>query len=421
MIPYEEAIRRIIDACEPLPSTLVDVDEAIDRVLTSDVVSAADLPPFDNSAMDGFALDTSAGVLPPGAELTVAGSRAAGDMAHDAGGMSCEIMTGARVPLGLDAVIPVEQVTVLDRTGQGEVSRIRLESAVAAGANIRRTGQDVRHGEVVLHAGQRLCPASHMLLAALGVPAVPVVARVPVAVITTGRELVDDPAQVLASGEIRNSNGPFLADRLAEADAAVVYRQTVGDDIAPFLESLQQGIDRGAGVVISTGAVSMGRHDFVPEALRAVGARVIFHKVAIRPGKPLLFARLSDGQLFFGIPGNPVSAAVAMRFFVEPALRAMQGRAPTSCLQLPLARPLETRAGFRYLLKARVHLDSEYRLRVDVLDGQESFRIRPLVAANAWAIIPEDASRLAAGTVVQVVDLDGRGIRIDGSGDGDGT
>ncbi len=412
MIGYDEAMQQILMACQPLPSEIVPLAQALDRVLAQDVLAGEDLPPFDNSAMDGFALATGGRALAAGCDVTIVGSQAAGDAATDADAQACEIMTGACLPAGLDAVVPVEQASVLARDTNGRPQRIRLDAAVAPGAHVRNRGQDVAHGQRVLVAGTRITPAARMLLAALGVAEIQMRPQVPVALLPTGRELVDDPHQPLASGQIRNSNGPYLGDRLREAGANVVHHETVGDDTQAFTDALARGLAAGAQVILSTGAVSMGRYDFVPDALRALDARIVFHKVAIRPGKPLLFARLSGGQLYFGLPGNPVSGAVGMRFFVEPALRALLGQPPERPLRLPLAQAVRKKPGLRFLQKARVILDAQARLQVRVLTGQESFRIRPMLDANAWAMLDEQGDQLPAGTAVQVYGLDGRGVML---------
>ena len=420
MIAYDEARQRILAGCQPLAAETVAVAAALDRVLAQDVVSSEDLPPFDNTAMDGFAVATGGRELAPGCEFAVAGSQAAGDGEARMDTGACEIMTGASLPAGLDAVLPVEQATVLARDGSGRPTRIRLDAVVMPGAHVRRCGQDVAAGQCVLVAGTRITPAARMLLAALGVAEVAVRPKVPVALLMTGRELVDDPGQRLAPGQIRNSNGPYLSDRLDQAGGILIHRETVLDDPAVFLKALARSLAAGAVVVLSTGAVSMGRHDFVPDALRGFGAEIVFHKVAIRPGKPLLFARLPGGQLVFGLPGNPVSSAVGLRFFVEPALRALLGQAPEHPLYVPLAGPAQKKTGLRYLQKARVALGEHAQLQVQLLAGQESFRIQPLLAANAWAVLDEDAEHLPAGTLVEVYGLDGEGIVLRTSEDFDG-
>jgi molybdopterin molybdotransferase len=417
MIPYREALQHIVSACRPLPSEQVALVEALGRVFAADVVAAADLPPFDNSAMDGFALASAGAMLSIGQEFAVRGSQAAGDGPAAGTGDACEIMTGASLPSGLDAVVPVEQVQVLTRDAEGRPLRIRLDAKVVPGAHIRRRGQDVATGDRIVPAGTRHTAATLMQLAALGIDALAMRPRPPAALLTTGRELVDDPLQPLLPGQIRNSNGPFLSARLAEAGASVVHAETVGDDAAAFTEALMRGLNAGAQLVLSTGAVSMGRHDFVPDALRALGATIVFRKVAIRPGKPVLFARLPNGQFYFGLPGNPVSSAVGMRFFVEPALRALQGQAPEQGLPLPLAEPVQKKAGLQCFFKARVSLGAAGRLHVHALAGQESFRIRPMLAANAWVVLDAARESCMAGDEALVYGLDGRGIVLNAAGE----
>lgn len=403
MIPFEEALAAILREAAPLPVEWRAPAEALGRVLAAPVAAACDLPPFDNSAMDGFALRAGGAAVAAGTEFTVAGSQSAGDarVAAGATGEAWEIMTGARVPDGLDSVVPVERVEVLEAGADGRPRRIRLRDEVAPGANVRLAGEDVAAGGEVLAAGRCIDPAAVMLLAALGVAEVAVRRRARVAILNTGRELVDDPRRALESGEIRNCNGPFLAARVAAAGADVVLRETVPDDPGAFTAALDRGREAGADVVLSTGAVSMGRHDFVPDALQALGARLHFHKVAIRPGKPLLFARLAGGALYFGLPGNPVSAAVGLRFFAEPALRALAGLPAEVPLRLPLAAPYRKRAPLRFHLKGRVEL-RDGALAARVLPGQESFKVLPLVRANAWIVVPAGVDALDAGDRVEV-------------------
>lgn len=400
MIGYAQALDILLRAA-PAPHTQ-RCAPAAGQVLAAPVHSAEDLPPFDNSAMDGFALRVGVGGTRAGLKLEVKGAQAAGDTATTANGGAWEIMTGARVPEGLDAVIPVEQAEVLESDRAGRPQRIRLNADVPQGQHIRTRGEDVSRGEIVLAAGTRLEAAQLMLLAALGVAEVTTVRAPRVALINTGRELVDDPGRPLASGQIRNSNGPFLAQRIVEAGAELVLRETVSDDADAFITALQRALAAGARVVLSTGAVSMGRHDFVPDALRGLGATLHFHKIRIRPGKPLLFATLPGGQLFFGLPGNPVSSAVGLRFFVEPVLRGMLGLEPEQPLRVPLAASYRKHHPLRFLLKGRLAVDVDGRLRAQILQGQESFRIAPLARSNAWIVLDEQAQDLPEGALVDV-------------------
>lgn len=394
-LAYEEALRIVLGAGAKLAAEDCPRGACLGRVLAEPVVSAVDLPPFDNSAMDGFAL-SGGSIVPAGTELAVEGEQAAGDGVVHAGIGAWEIMTGARIPDGLDRVIPVEQ------TERFSASRVRLLAAVTAGQNVRTKGSDVARGETLLDAGTVLQAQHLMLLAALGVAQVKVAKRPRVAVICTGRELVDDPAQALAPGQIRNSNGPFLAARLPLAGADVVHVETVGDDTDAFESAMRRALHAGANIVVTSGAVSMGRYDFVPQALERFAAQTLFHKVAIRPGKPLLFARLPGNVLMFGLPGNPVAVAVGLRFFVEPALRVMLGLPPETSRRVALAKPYSKKPRLRFHLKSRLQVDAQGRLHVEVLDGQESYRIRPLADANAWAVVPADVDALPAGAPVEV-------------------
>ncbi|RMH93788.1 molybdopterin molybdenumtransferase MoeA [Lysobacter pythonis] len=402
MMPVHQA-RALIEAhARALPGECVSIDDAPGRVLAEDVRATHALPPFDNSAMDGFGLRVAAGVVPAGTALPVSARLAAGDGATVlAPGSACEIMTGARVPAGCDSVVPVEQVDVLDRDADGVPRTIRLCADVAQGQHVRRAGEDVAAGAILAPAGAWVTPALAMLLRGAAAHRVPVARRPRAALLNTGRELVDDE-RPLREGEIRNTNGPYLEARLREAGAEVVLRETVGDETMAFVEALGRALAAGAEVIVSTGAVSMGHYDFIPDALVAMGARIHFHKLRMRPGKPLLFAQLPGGALCFGLPGNPVSSAVGLRFFVEPALRRMLGMPAERPLMLPLAAPVAGKPGFTRYHKADVGIDGGGQARVHSLHGQESFRIRPLALANAWLELPESAEGFDSGVLAPV-------------------
>jgi molybdopterin molybdotransferase len=406
MISVQEAQAIVRAQCARLDAESVALRDGVGRVLARTLASPVDLPPFDNSAMDGFALRSAGTVLASGAEFIVQGEQAAGDSIVAADGHGAwEIMTGARVPDGLDAVVPVEQVEVLARNQAQRPTRIRLLAGVPPGQHVRRAGEDIAQGEAALLVGSWLTPAHALLAAGLGFATLDVVRRPRVAVLCTGRELVDDPALPLQPGQIRNSNGTFLALRLAAAGAEVVWQETVPDETEVFLAAVQRALQAGAELVLSTGAVSMGRYDFVPPALRRIGAEILFHKLAMRPGKPLLFARLREGPLYFGLPGNPVSAAVGLRFFVEAALRVQLGLPQERGWRLPLAHEVHKKVGFRWQQKARLQLSRDGHWSVGLLRGQESFRTQPLLAANAWVSLPETAESLPSGASVEVYAL----------------
>lgn len=402
MIAYAEALRIVMEAAALLPDEAVALDQACGRTLSAPVYSPQCVPPFDNSAMDGFALRLDGSTATAGSEFDVAGWQAAGDAASVASNGAWEIMTGARLPDGLDSVVPVEQVEILCSEG-GRPLRIRLRANVAPQQFVRLRGQDVQSGEQVLAEGECLDLNALSLLHAIGAGQVRVRVRPRAAVIATGKELVSQAGQALQSGQIRDSSRPALIARLQLAGAQVVADALVGDDAAAFDQAMDQALAGGAHVLVSTGAVSAGRYDFIPAALQARGAQILFHKVAIRPGKPVLFARLPCGALYFGLPGNPVSTAVGQRFFVEPLLRGMLGLPAEVALRLPLLAAADKLEGLRFHARARVEVDASGQLGVRVLAGQESFRLKSSLQANAWAVLDEAGSHAPAGTPVQVM------------------
>jgi molybdenum cofactor synthesis domain len=405
MIDYAQALQRLLAQVVPLPSEYCPISEMTGRVLAADICSPIALPSFDHAAMDGYAL-CAREPLVAGSEHAVHGSQAAGQAGKAGAIGACEIMTGACLPDGFDAVIALERTELLAAQPDGTPARIRLLDPLATGGNVRHIGADVAKGATVLTAGTRIQAAHIMLLAALGLAQVDMVRRPRIAIICTGMELQADPSQPLADGHIHNSNGPYLVAALTAAGAQVLSCETVDDTASTFSAALQRSVEAGADLVISTGAVSMGRYDFVPEALRLFGAQWLFHKVAIRPGKPLLCAKLPDGPLILALPGTPMAVAVGFRFFVVPALRSMMGQGIEPPLHAVLDTPQQPKAGLRHFLRATMHQDVEGRLHAGVHSPQQPFRIRPFAEADAWLVLPEDAGECAAGKRVEIFSLE---------------
>jgi molybdopterin molybdotransferase len=412
MISYREAIDRLLAQLSVLPSQSCTVADALGRVLAWPVSSPLALPSFDHAAMDGYALHAPK-PLKVGSEHLVHGSQAAGDEARTAHGGAWEIMTGARLPDGLDAVVAVERTELLETLPDGTPHRIRLRDEVSQGQNVRYAGTDMALGACVLAAGECIEAPQIMLLAALGVESVEVVRRPRVAIICTGKELQSDPMQPLGDGQIYSSNGPYLVAALSRAGAEVLCCETVDDTAVTYAQALQRAVAVGADLVISTGAVSMGRYDFVPDALRQLDADVLFHKVAMRPGKPLLAARWPAGPMILALPGTPMAVAAGARFFVAPVLRAMAGQGREPVLHASLASAQSPKAGFRHFLRARLQLDNNGRLQAQVSRQQQPFRIQPFAEADAWVVLGEDAGDCPAGTLVEIVGLElGSPLRI---------
>lgn len=411
MISYEEALELLQSGIAPLPQRAVPLSAAAGEVTGSNLMAALTVPGFANAAMDGFVVRASATTAASPANpvrLPVAGLIAAGSSPPAtpdpaaAGGQAWEILTGAPLPAALDAVVPVERVTVQD-AGAGQLPSVVITAPLQPGQNVRRAGEDFVSGQTVVAPGVRLGPHHLMGLAACGVDHVSVAPRPRVAVLTTGSELEHQGAD-LAPGRIRDANGPYLRALLPLLGTTLVTAATASDDAAELRDHLER-LAGAADVVLTTGGVSAGRLDLLPAAVRGIGGEVLFHKVAIRPGKPVLHARLPGGALLFGLPGNPLAVAVGMRFFVIPALRVLQGLAPERPEPAITLEPVRGRGSLRFFAKAVADLDAAGQRRVRLLPGQESFRIAPLLRANCWAIVPEGIPEIPAGGILQTLPL----------------
>lgn len=405
MISYAAALDILASAITPLPAAELPCSPVPGLTAAADLASAEAVPPFANAAMDGFALrsaDTQAASAGAPLRLAVAGSIPAGTPAPAAteAGVAWEIMTGAPMPAGCDAVVALERVEV-QRDAAGRPQALLLREPLAAGRNRRGAGEDFRPGDRLLAAGRALDAPAIMALAATGTTSL--LARPPprIAVIATGSEL--SGAAALGAGLIRDSNRPYIAAMLGQLQLPLVASTAVADEPAAFSRALDAALG-AADLVITTGGVSAGRLDFVPAAIAAMGGETLFHKVAIRPGKPLLAARFGR-RLVLALPGNPMAVAVGLRFFVVPALRALAGRGPEPRLRARALAAIHSRAGLTFFAKARAQLDPQATLGVSALPGQESFRIAPLLAANCWAILDAQRGGVAAGELLEVAPL----------------
>ncbi len=383
----DEALRLVLAEARFLGAEDVPVGEAAGRVLAEAARAAVDLPPFASSAMDGYAVraaDT------PGT-LTVVGDAAAGAPARREvrAGEAIAISTGAVVPTGADAVVPVE----VTRAAGDQVT----VEPVDKGDNIRPRAGDVRAGDPIVEAGAALGPPQVGALAAVGLAAVRCGRRPRVAVLATGSEL-RRPGEELGPGQIYESNTVLLAAQLASAGAEPVVLAPVSDDGRATREALAEGLRHD--VLVSSGGVSMGMHDLVRAALAELGSREVFWRVAVKPGKPVSFG-VAGSTLVFGLPGNPVSSLVGFELFVRPALRALQGAADARPRYLPgsLGRPVRRDEGRAQLLSARSR-PAAGGVVLEPLSGQESHMIGRAAGADALVLVPRGSGELAVGAPV---------------------
>lgn len=397
LLDIDVARRTVLERVSPLPPEDVALDDALGRVLAEDVASADAIPPFDNSAMDGYAVragDTGeAAPVSPVALRVVDESRAGAPASATAGpGEAIAISTGAPLPAGCDAIVRIEETEIRDGS-------ILVTEPVEPGRDLRRAGDDVMAGDVVVRRGAVLGPSELGVLASVGRGEVPCARRARVAVLTTGDELVG-PTQSLGPGKIRDANA-HSAPALARASGAAVERvEHVGDDAAATREAIAGLLDSDVAVVC--GGVSVGEHDHVRPAFAELSVDEVFWGLALRPGRPTWFGVGADGTLAFGLPGNPVSAVVTFILLVRPALLALAGAsADRHRASAVLDAPYEKRPGRAHFVRVRLEArDDGWHARPT--KEQSSHVLTSMLGADAFAIIPADQGNVEAGERVEI-------------------
>lgn len=402
VISLSDAQRIVLDACEPLASISIDLADAVGLVLADDVTATEDVPPFANSAVDGYAVIASDTATAP-IDLTVVGEIAAG-AAPPADpivpGEAIRIMTGAPMPPGSDAVVMVEDSERLDG------DRVRLAATVEPGAAVRLAGGDVREGDLVFTAGTVVTAAVAGVLASINARSVPVIPAARVAVLSTGDELVSDGSP-LAPGQIRESNLTMLTPLLAETGCVVRSFGIVPDDEAA-LESVLREAAATCDAVVTSGGVSMGDYDVVKAVLGQI-AEMHWMQIAIKPAKPFAFGTLrrdgGDGVPVFGLPGNPVSSLVSFEMLARPALRRMMGHtrlARPSVVAITDADVRRRPDGKIHLVRVVADYADDGRVHVVPVHAQASHQLAATALANAIAVV-DDGDGLVAGDEVAVL------------------
>jgi len=404
MRPVAEHAEAVAALLGPTATETVPLAGALGRILAEDLVSPMALPPFSNSAMDGYAV-RSADLADLPAELPVAADIPAGRTDGPAldGGTAHRIMTGAAMPDGADAVVQVEW------TDAG-TERVRIDRAVAAGQNVRVAGEDVTAGQVVLPAGTVLGPAQVGLAAAVGAGSLAVRRRPRVLVLSTGSELVA-PGEPLRHGQIHESNGPMLAAAVTDAGAVAELLRFVPDDVDQFLGTLDEALaaraDDPVDLVLTSGGVSAGAYEVVKDAFTDRG--ITFAKVAMQPGMPqgLGHHHGPTGDVaVVTLPGNPVSSLVSFEVFVRPVLRAALGHPQPGRprVRARLAEPLDSPPGRRQFRRGRLNaVDGT----VTAVGAPGSHLLAALARADCLLVVGEETTRVEAGEVVEVWLLDG--------------
>ena len=392
LISIAAARGRVLAAVRPLDAEDVALDAALGRVLAEEMTSAIQVPPFDSSAMDGYAV--AAG---PAAELEVVDESRAGHPAAAAVrvGTAIRISTGAAVPEGADAVVPAERSEPVGAAANG---RVRVPATVS-GENVRYAGEDVRAGDVVIRSGTVLGPAELGVAASVGRPAVRCARRPRLALLVTGDELTR-PGEGLRPGTIYSSNRYALGAQVRRAGAELVVAESVPDTAAGTRGALARALD-GADAVIVSGGVSVGPHDHVKGALRALQVEELFWGVRLRPGKPTWFG-VREGTLVYGLPGNPVSAMVTFQLFVRPALAALQGADPSATRAeavLDRAVPRNPRRDEAVRVRLRPDRDGWHATPTG---EQGSHMMTSMLGADALAFVAAGAGEVPAGERLEI-------------------
>lgn len=381
MLTLEQALEQLLSQIQPLDVETVGLFESTaGRYLAEPLIAQAALPPFDNSAMDGWAVrsqDVAAAVSDRPVALQAIAKTAAGQSfdGEIGPGQCVRVFTGAPLPRGADAVVMQED------TRMDDAHTLVLE-AVKPWENVRFRGEDVKEGATIALAGDKITPQRVGLIAACGIPHLKAHRPPVVAILGTGNEL-RDPGEALQPGEIFDSNRAMLAALIRQIGAEPMIMPVVADDLQATIEALEQAA--GADAIVTCGGVSVGEFDFVKEAIRHVGGALDFWRVAIKPGKPFLWAR-AFGKPIFGLPGNPVSAMVTFQLLVRPALLRMAGARETSApsFRAQLAEPVSNPGPRRHFM--RVIVDGKGNVRPT--GPQASHRLATLAAANALLDIP---------------------------------
>ncbi|HEY9721927.1 MAG TPA: gephyrin-like molybdotransferase Glp [Oscillatoriaceae cyanobacterium] len=395
MLSVEEAFRTIVGQFRPLETERVPLREACDRVLAEDVRSPEPVPPFDNSAMDGYAVrfeDTLGASAGAPVALFVVGEVPAGRApeARVEPGTAVRVMTGAPMPEGADAVVMREDT-------REHPDRVEVLLPAEHGEHVRRVGDDIPADSRVLEAGTVLNPSALGVLASIGVGRIAVVRRPRVALLATGDELVE-LGQPLGPGQIRNSSAHALEAAIAAMGAVPVPLGIARDDRAELTAKLHEGAR--ADLLVTTGGVSVGDYDLVREVLTSLGQLDLW-RVNMQPGKPLAFGHI-DGCPVLGLPGNPVSSMVAFELFVRPAIRRLQGHTALAHARVPvvLDAPMTKKNARRQYLRAVVRL-VDGAFHADLTGPQGSHMLTSMARANALVILPEGTRSYAAGDRVE--------------------
>lgn len=399
MISVDEAKKIIIENVHPLEPVQVHFQDALGFCLAEEVLSDIDMPPFNRSAMDGYAVVAEDTIVAP-VILKIIENIAAGDMPEKKVSRGCvsKIMTGASVPEGADAVVKFE-----DTEDTEDESRVKIVKSVKGGSNISKRGEDMKVGQIVLHAGMPVRPQEIGILATVGKSKVKIYPAPTVGIISTGNELVNVEEKP-SSVQIRNSNSYSLASQARRMNTAVEIFGIVRDRKEEIVREIKKGLQKD--ILILSGGVSMGEYDLVGDVLKELGVCIYFEKVALRPGKPVIFGK-KDKTWIFALPGNPVASLVTFELFIYPAIRKLMGFSSLNriVVKAVLKTDVSTKRKRREFRPA-VYQWKESELSASPVEWHGSADLLATTKANCLLIIPEEVEKLSKGQLVDIILLD---------------
>jgi len=402
MLRVSEALKAILDVTNTLPSEEIRLIDALERVLAEDIYADSDIPQLPNSAMDGYAVrssDTFGASKDRPKTLKVISDLKAGSVSPEAvkDNQAIRIMTGAVMPAGADSVIMVE---LTEKEG---MDRVKIFKETKPGENIRNAGEDIKKGEKVIEKGALLNSAHIGILASLGKSKVRVTRRPKVAVLATGDEVIDVDEE-LTPGKLRSSNTYTLYSQILKCGGIPKNLGIAKDRPQELEKKIKEGFD--CDLILTSGGVSVGDYDLVKFILAKIGTDIKFWKVAMRPGKPLVFGRLGE-KFIFGLPGNPVSSMISFEVFVRPAILKMLGQPHDTRKEVDavLEEDIQKKKGLRYFVRAQTRWDDGVYI-TRTTGPQGSGILKSMAMANSLIILPEDEEEVAKGVRVTVLFLD---------------
>ena len=402
---YKEALQIIEKAVSSFGTEEVDVRSA-NGVIADDIFSSHPVPSFSNSAMDGYCLKSSItdkACSDNHIEFQVKGSIFAGDEppSNIKDFDVYEIMTGAKMPDDMDTVLPVEKGKLIEKDGS---KFLLINEPVKKNANVRKSGEDFQKDDLILSKGSLINDHHKIGMIMNNISSVKAFRKPLIGILTTGNEL-----NRTSSSSIPNSNGPFLESAVQSMGLECTMNLHAEDQINLIIDQIQKLKDSGANIILTSGGVSAGKADFIPAALTEMGAEILFHKLWIRPGKPVLMAKFPNGQIVFGLPGNPVSVAVGFRFLAAQAIRIAQGRKLETPITSKNLKSYKKSEKFCLFAKAIAHVNDSGQIYTEVMSGQESFKVKPFRDANCWALIPEGIETVKKDEIISIYPLSSDG------------